>query len=130
MSEKDNKNLQTQSADDTIPNNGNIVSQQSAVPSGTEDTQASAYEKVFAKQQGIIDVLIAQNEQLSNSIEKAIRQGAAFTDDGKSKVKPSDSNMGKGAAAIGMYPQAAEDMREPYVPLKDMDFSLKKSDIL
>lgn len=130
MSEKDDKNLQAQSADDTIPNDGNTVSQQSAVPSGTEDTQASAYEKVIAQQQGIIDALIAQNEQLSNSIEKAIRQGAAFTDGGKSMAKPSDSNVGSGAAAIGMYPQQAEDMREPYVPLKDMDFSLKKSDIL
>lgn len=129
MSEKDDKNLQAQAPDDTIPNDGNTVSQQSAVPSGTEDTQASAYEKVIAQQQGIIDALIAQNEQLSNSIEKAIRQGAAFTD-GKPQAKQSDSHVGTGASAVGMYPQAAEDMREPYVPLKDMDFSLKKSDIL
>ena len=129
MSENNDKNLQAQTPDDTISNDGNTVSQAAAVPSGTEDTASSAYEKVIAQQQGIIDALIAQNEQLSNSIEKAIRQGAAFTG-GKPPVKQSDSHVGTGANAIGMYPQAAEDMREPYVPLKDMDFSLKKSDII
>lgn len=126
MSEQNNENLQAKPDDVTMQADGNNVAQTGAVPSGTEDTPASAYEKVIAQQQGVIDALIAQNKQLSDSIQTAIRQGAAFTDNSKPQATPNSVQTGQ----IGMIPQPPSSMGEPYVPLKDMDFSLKKSDII
>lgn len=125
------QNLPIGNVDDTIRNNGANDAQQGAAPSGAEDTQ----------QQGtsladVISGLIAENQRLRDEMATAIRQGAAFI--GGNSQQPAAQQQPTVSpqqatgqfSQIGVIPQAQQSMQEPYVPLKDMDFNLSKSDVM
>lgn len=123
MSEN-NENLQQNSEDVTLTDDGNKDVSVGAASSDAEDTPASGYEAIIAEQNKLIEALQQQLATSNDNLVKAIRQGAALTDE-DSKQTP---NVQK--SQIGMLPKNETDLNEPYVPLKDLDFSFKKSDIL
>lgn len=127
------QNLQTGNTDDTIRNNGANDAQQGAAPSGAEDTQQQG-----ASLGDVISGLIAENQRLRDEMATAIRQGAAFI--GGNSQQPAAQQQTQQTVSpqqatgqfsqIGVIPQAQQSMQEPYVPLKDMDFNLSKSDVM
>lgn len=122
---KSSENLQQTQEDNTIADDGNTDNQKQAAPSGAEDATFSGYQSIIESQNKTIDALITQNQTLQEQIkqqsaqwEKAIRQGAAITDDNAGTEHHSVNQSG------------AQSLQEPYVPLKDMDFTISKKDLM
>lgn len=120
------ENLQQGLEDITISNDGNTENPGQAAPSGAEDATLSGYQAVIESQNKTIDALIAQNQTLQEQIkqqssqwEKAIRQGAAFNNSQSANVASVEPNN-----------QAISSLQEPYVPLKEMDFTITKKDLM
>lgn len=120
------ENLQQTQEDITISNDGNTDNQQQAAPSGAEDATLNGYQSIIESQNKTIDALIAQNQTLQDQIkqqssqwEKAIRQGAAFNNSQSANVASVEPNN-----------QTNSSLQEPYVPLKDMDFTITKKDLM
>ena len=120
------ENLQQTQEDITISNDGNTENLGQAAPSGAEDATLSGYQAVIESQNKTIDALIAQNQTLQEQIkhqssqwEKAIRQGAAFNNSQSANVASVEPNN-----------YANSSLQEPYVPLKDMDFTITKKDLM
>ena len=117
--------LQQPQDGNTISDDGNTDNQQQAAPSGAEDATLSGYQSIIESQNKTIDALIAQNQTLQEQIkqqstqwEKAIRQGAAITND----------NAGTEHSSVN--PHDTQSLQEPYVSLKDMDFTISKKDLM
>ena len=122
--------MQQQNNNVTMQPNGNTGNdgQSGAAPSGAEDTLVSNYEKIISRQNELIAALQDQLDANSENLQRAIRQGAALGN-------PSEENhvshqQAQQQCQIGMMPASQQSLSEPYVPLKDMDFSIKKSDLL
>lgn len=120
------ENLQQTQEDIIISNDGNTENPGQAAPSGAEDATLSGYQAVIESQNKTIDALIAQNQTLQEQIkqqssqwEKAIRQGAAFNNSQSANVASVEPNN-----------YANSSLQEPYVPLKDMDFTITKKDLM
>lgn len=120
------ENLQQGLESITISNDGDTENPGQAAPSGAEDATLSGYQAVIESQSKTIDALIAQNQTLQEQIkqqssqwEKAIRQGAAF-----------NNSQSANNASVEPNNHANSSLQEPYVPLKDMDFTITKKDLM
>jgi hypothetical protein len=125
------ENLQQQNNNVTMQPNGNTGNdgQAGAAPSGAEDTLVSNYEKIISRQNELIAALQDQLDANSENLQRAIRQGAALGNPSEENhVSHQQAQQQQGQ--IGMMPASQQSLSEPYVPLKDMDFSIKKSDLL
>ena len=84
-----------------------------AVPSGAEDASA-AYLEIIGRQQDTISQLQEQLAKSESNLAKAIRQGAAFVADEEKNPTP----------------PASAAKPENYQYLKDLDFSINKTNYM
>lgn len=109
-----NNNLQSGNIDDNIPN---VDESQTAQPSegGSTPEDTDVIRNLIAQKDAQIALLQDELKKSHQSWEQAIRQGAAI------------GNVQTGE--IGITPNQSQEGDEPYVRLRDMDFSLSKKDL-
>lgn len=109
-----NNNLQSNNIDDIISSVDETNPQLSEGDSTPEDTDV--IRNLIAQKDAQIALLQDELKKSQESWAQAIRQGAAI-----GNVTPSTNQ-------VGINPQPAQSLSEDYVPLREMDFTMRKED--